>query len=288
MMKNTFHENDLFDAAILTVTDPLERIAKALRWCGFTARVNRSREEIELYGPHSRNDFRLLERHGIAFEKLKEPQNEFDTIRQFSVWAVIASDTSDSALRKLFTKPYRHGMCAVEYENPSDSWSFLPNRTHFINPDIEPLDPSIALLVRVLPLTGLRSILSCDGHGTERPHIQMGKQTLEWPLNPVDYLSQGVLQLDLLTRYSLTKFQREWEWDVGTKDGAKWFLAKTPVSPDLESRLRFCEMTELLALAIIFHNADFRHALELWKWKQDEARRQYYLDGNRRALEGDW
>jgi hypothetical protein len=129
-------------------------------WRGFAA--ERDGVGIFVRQPlHAERDITILEECGLRVRR-NEYSGEVPCIR------VELGQNKDS-LRQLFLFASINGMIGAP--QIEDTFASFLHMSLQPLPDVEHLDPGIALLVKGLNLAGVFTVMSCCGHGRDRPRI---------------------------------------------------------------------------------------------------------------------
>ena len=173
--ENSGYAQDLFERVIEHTDDALHRIEIVLRWRGFL--VQRQGERLLLSQGSTPQDRAALRVHHI-------PVIEFTPQQGFNSEIVNPTEISVDRLQAIFQMRNRHRGLSGPFDfngvvNPS--WKSFTQLRYGAKVPVEFLDHGIALLVKVLPLLGLQTAMSCDGHLTKPPMIYFFSQYhLQW------------------------------------------------------------------------------------------------------------
>ena len=181
------YDRDLFEMVLRSVQpdDPVGRVMEVLLWRGFL--VERRGDVLFLASHYPRDDLMMLRRFGILREHpalLKEaPLNEPFPILSTSKSQNGKTLVSEESLFKLFATTVRFGMSGpFDYGGRvNESWGSFLRLQYGPKVPVRSLDPGIALLVKTMPLLGLHTAMSCDGHTREPPVITFfSRYHLSW------------------------------------------------------------------------------------------------------------
>ena len=148
---------------------------EVLLWRGFL--VERRGDVLFLASHYPRDDLMMLHQYGILGEHrslLKEaPLNEPFPILSNSGFLNVRTWVSEESLFKLFATAVRPGMSGpFDYGGwVNKSWGSFRRLQYGLKIPVRALDPGIALLVKTMPLLGLHTVMSCDGHMLKPPVI---------------------------------------------------------------------------------------------------------------------
>ncbi|MBV5301222.1 MAG: hypothetical protein J0649_05490 [Methylococcales bacterium] len=157
-MQSFSYNTELFDRVIdSTSGNEIEILEKILRWRGFLVKKDTSG---------------VLVSRGINFEDFQAlVENRLPLSPVFSrEWgAKIHPNVSIDQLRNLFLLPSMNGMVGKDYYN--DTYATFKKCRYGAKVPVNHLDYGIAMLVKVMPLLGLFTVMSCDGHLSSPPMI---------------------------------------------------------------------------------------------------------------------
>jgi hypothetical protein len=179
---NFLYENGLrrSDIAISEIyehaANKIEVVETILRWRGFL--VKKKGEKIFLSAGSHYQDISLLGEYGIYTQNFSQSEDGFNS-------EILNPDRLDmNCLSELFQLPSSHrgftgpgdfgGLC-------SKNWNTFQRCAFGVKVPVKYLDPGIALLVKVMPLLGLHTVMSCDEHLDSSPIIYFkSKYHLNW------------------------------------------------------------------------------------------------------------
>lgn len=174
----------LFERALQGVDGPLEQTLEVLLWRGFL--VMKQENALYLSAGSHQDDIELLRR----FLHLQDDRDNgsFPMVRgvhtcdseqavapSADTWMRIRPTEDCRTLYRLFAyPPHNHMTAPFTYGAPirnEYSWRVFRHMRYGVKSPVKHLDPGIALLVKALPLLGLYTVMSCDGHTEKPPEI---------------------------------------------------------------------------------------------------------------------
>jgi hypothetical protein len=209
-------DDALFERALNGVP-PAERLIETLLWRGFLV-YPAAGEILVSVGSHQ-DDLRVLERLGIT---LLPSSNSRDAAAQIEH---VLEPALERICRRVFLLDGINGMTgAYRMKGDFRTWK---KGVFGAKVPVQHLDPAIALLVKVLPLCGVLTCMSCDGHTTTAPKIWFHSQwDLNWCKAIVDVLSgaEERREMDFL------------QDKQGGSMGYQWHLGKQGCGPHLDAQ----------------------------------------------------
>jgi len=158
-------DGDFFDAVVPPDAPPATRLLEVLLWRGFL--VEQVRGNVMLCrGSHDR-DAITLAGLGLAVEPVTGDPGHLARIR------LAAGCDEGHALRSVFLLPPQNGM-AGPFDwggRVNDGFQTFRRLRYGVKVPAVHLDPGVALLVKALPLCGVHTVMSCDGHTRQSPHV---------------------------------------------------------------------------------------------------------------------
>ncbi len=162
------YSKDLFDTVVKnTAGNKIKLVEQILRWRGFLVQKRDERILLSIGSPYE--DIILLKEYGIKIKSLYE-QHKYG----FGAEIIDPEKLDMEGLSELFQLPGINGMTGpgdfggMWLEN---NWKNFQECAFGVKVPVKYLDPGIALLVKVMPLLGLHTVMSCDGHLENPPVI---------------------------------------------------------------------------------------------------------------------
>lgn len=188
-LRDKYYEqrNSLYEKALSGVDGALKRTKEVLLWRGFL--VMEIKNKLYLSSGSHPEDEDMLRSFYVNIQKEPKPKktgikkdwwqegqgalfpmdtdsSQDNVLPRYSLGEIEPIEDED-ILRKIFvTPPIIIGFCSPSYfpgQTETDFRSFLMTRFGRKVP-VEVLDPGVALLVKSLPLLGLDTAMSCEGH----------------------------------------------------------------------------------------------------------------------------
>lgn len=227
------YDRDLFERVLKGVNDPGERVKTILLWRGFLARRDAAR--VFLCTGSASDDVKLLQQIGFTVNQIYRDQDRYAEIHA-------PSSVLDETLFELFSYPPECAGLAGPFD--WGGWQSFLNCKFGAQVPVRFLDPGIALLVKTLPLLGLRTVECCDGHLIQRPRICFINQ---------HHWNWARLILPLFARSEEgVRYGRDF-WDFRGAKGGKWewCLKRNGCGGGLLDRFAFYSAIQKLALNIM-------------------------------------
>ena len=234
-MSDSIFGRELYDRVLQRTDDPIERSKEVLLWRGFPVK----REGDTLYlakGVHP-YDIAMLERFTDVIE---EDNRTLDTCARIMPFA------RERRAFALFSARSRNGMTGpFDWGgHVEDDWAAFHRLRFGVKVPVKHLDPGIALLVKILPLLGLHTVMSCDGHTEKAPIIHfMSEYHWKW----AQVALPQFLPMD-------DAFVRQWTFKEDDRGWLKhqWLLASGGCGPDIEAQYALYANIQRLCRSIMF------------------------------------
>lgn len=216
------YDRDLFDLVLATEDEKVSKCEKLLRWRGFLVQKKADRLLLSAGSPEADLDWLRRSRIGLK-PLLEEPgfNHELDlkSISERTLFRIFSRTTSHG-----MTGPFDYGGC-VNYSFATFKRSKFGVKVPAIN-----LDPGIALLVKVMPLIGCHTVMSCDGHLAEPSIIYFfNKYDLKWASKILSKLHDKNISLWRPPAIPEIFDRRGWM-------SYQWHVTDRPIGQDLAQR----------------------------------------------------
>ena len=165
-----------FDETGIVNLPPAEALAEALKWRGFLVSGILAGGEVAIAQGSTIDDLNALR------EMLREPFYRLtgQSCPPGVMYKVQVVEHNPVALYRVFSMPPSNNSLSSTGENIAD-WHLFKRYKFGHKVDTRHIDQGVALLVKVLPLAGVRTFMSCDGHGRKWPRVWFsGKYNRLW------------------------------------------------------------------------------------------------------------
>lgn len=231
------YDRDLFERVLMGMNDPIEQLKTILLWRGFLAR--RDEAGVFLCTGSADGDVEMLQQLGVAVQRIEgHPENCAEILATHSI--------TDEVLFRIFSHPPIYGMSGMyDFSGVvNHDWQTFLNCKYGAKVPVAVLEPGIALLVKALPLIGLHTAESCDGHLSKPTMIRfISKHHWNW----------AKLILPLFTD-NCVDFARGWVFAPSETYGEvtrAWFLGQNGCGESLEQRFQLYTFIHRLAMNIM-------------------------------------
>ena len=211
----------LYAKALEGVRKGLDRTREVLLWRGFLVMqignklflsVGSPREDLMMLRHFNMNIRVLPGRHPFPGHRPTAALSDQDISFSKDILAEIEPTEDEELLYRLFvTSPVTMGMCGPEEFSgwTRRDWGTFKRLRFGRKVPVEVLDPGVALIVKILPLLGLDTVLSCEGHSPGEIKGWRSRYSFDEQFRNAEKHNDTVPTVSLMSEY-----HREWARQV--------------------------------------------------------------------------
>lgn len=184
----------LLQQELPSISNITERLAQTLLRRGFL--INYENDFISVHSGIHPQDLKDLTELGelIGFEVQPVESSDKTYVAKLHVGRRLHNDFE----QLIILLPSWRGMSAC-YSKPK-TWSAFKSNRFGAKVPTKDLDLGISLLIKTLPLLGVRTLLCCDGHGQCQPYVKFcGQHYLNWFLFIIEKIKPDLPLLNKIT-----------------------------------------------------------------------------------------
>jgi hypothetical protein len=239
------YDQALFDRVLRGLKDAVDRVRTILLWRGFL--VRREGNSLFLCTGSAEADAQFLQSQGIGVQRITTHEKNYSEILNPNAIpdALLYQVFSCPAEGSVLGGPFRHGGIV------NQTWGAFVRCRFGVEVPVCVLDSGIALLVKVLPLLGLHTEESCDGHLVNPPWIRfMSEHHLNWARLVLKPLFSSPEDEFVLGWEFLTEPWTAPRWDL-QHDTGLWLLGAGGCGKSVGGRFRLYSAIQRLAVRIM-------------------------------------